>query len=79
MEKARAAVRICMEAFEICLVDRSTLEEAANMTGDDFEDNLQMACARIFNLDAILTRDQEGFKTSTIPTITAMQLLEQLT
>jgi predicted nucleic acid-binding protein len=45
--------------MEICPVDRSVLELALASTTSDFEDALQIACASIQGLDAIVTRDAE--------------------
>ena len=39
LEAARVAIHTCLEAFEICAVDRQTLEQADALPGDDFEDN----------------------------------------
>ena len=65
LEIARTTVRTCLEAFEICTVDRQALEQAEALQ-NDFEDNLQIACANIAGIDAIVTRDKDGFKTATI-------------
>ena len=78
LEIARTTVRTCLEAFEICAVDRQTLEQAAALPGNDFEDNLQIACASIAGIDAIVTRDKDGFKAATIPVWTPAELLTQL-
>lgn len=75
--RARAAVRLCLATFMICPVDRDTLDMADGMMGDDFEDNLQIACAIGSNLDVIITRDPEGFQQSPIRAITAGDLLQQ--
>ncbi len=78
LEMARTTVRTCLEAFEICTVDRQALEQAEALQGNDFEDNLQIACANIAGIDAIVTRDKNGFKTATIPVWTPAELLTQL-
>jgi predicted nucleic acid-binding protein len=78
LEIARTTVRTCLEAFEICTVDRQALEQAEALPGNDFEDNLQIACANIAGIDAIVTRDKDGFKTATIPVWTPAELLTQL-
>ena len=64
--------------FEFCPVDRHTLERAHVLSGTDFEDNLQMVCAEIAQLDAIVTHDPDDFKTSTVPALTPTQILAQL-
>ncbi len=55
--KANAAVKVCLDTFEICPVDRSALELALNMAANDYEDALQVACAQLADLDGIVTRD----------------------
>ena len=78
LETARAAVRICLEAFEVCTVNRQALEQAETFPGSDFEDNLQIACASLAGLDAILTRDKKGFKSAAMPVLTPGELLMRL-
>ena len=78
LEIARTTVRTCLEAFEICTVDRQALEQAETLPGNDFEDNLQISCASIAGIDAIVTRDKDGFKAATIPVWTPAELLTQL-
>ena len=78
LETARTAVTLCLEAFEICAVDHQVLEQAQKMSGNDLEDNLQIACARLAGLDAIVTRDKEGFSASPTPVLTPAELLGQL-
>ncbi len=78
LNAARTAVRLCLEAFEICPVDRQTLEQADSLPGNDFEDNLQIACAALGGLDAIVTRDKDDFKGSPVPILTPTEMLAQL-
>ena len=78
LENAHKAIRICLEAFQVCPVDRETLELAASLAGTDFEDNVQIACAQIANLDAIVTRDTDGFEATSISTLAPAELLAQL-
>ena len=59
--RAREAVRVCLAAFQFCTVDRAVLEAACRRDGQDFEDDLQIACAESDGLDAIVTRDAAGF------------------
>jgi predicted nucleic acid-binding protein len=75
---ARDAVRVCLDAFAICVVDRQALELAVDLPGNDFEDNLQIACATLASLDLILTRDKNGFKDATIPVRSPDELVIQL-
>jgi predicted nucleic acid-binding protein len=75
--RARAAVGLCLATFMVCPVDRSTLVMADRMPGNDFEDNLQIACAIANDIDVIITRDPKGFQQSPIRVITASDLLQQ--
>ncbi len=70
-------VQTCLTVCQICTVDRLALEQALLLGGDDYEDNLQLACAMINNLDAIVTRDKK-FHASRIPVLSPSQLLQQL-
>jgi predicted nucleic acid-binding protein len=75
---ARLAVGLCLNTFEICAVDRQTLEQAALLPGGDFEDNVQIACALIAGLDAIVTRNSADFVAAPIPILTPTELLVRL-
>jgi predicted nucleic acid-binding protein len=78
LETARAAVRICLEAFKVCVVDMQALEHAEVLPGSDFEDNLQIACASFADLEAIVTRDKSGFQAASMPILTPTELLTEL-
>ena len=75
---AQDAVRLCLATFAICIVDRLALEQAIDLPSDDFEDNLQIACAALADLDAILTRDSSGFKSAAILVLSPTELLAQI-
>jgi predicted nucleic acid-binding protein len=75
---ARLAVGLCLAAFDICPVDRMTIEQATALPGDDFEDNVQLACAIIAGLDAVVTRNDRDFNASPIPILTPAALLATL-
>ncbi|MBW4606002.1 MAG: PIN domain-containing protein [Hassallia sp. WJT32-NPBG1] len=62
----------------ICPVNRGIVESAFTSGRDDFEDAVQIACAVAQGLEAILTRDQQGFRSSAVPVLSVSQLLEQL-
>ena len=78
LDVARQAVRTCLDAFEICAVDRKALEHAETLPGDDFEDNVQIACASIANLDAIITRNKDDFEGAQPHALLPSELLSQL-
>jgi predicted nucleic acid-binding protein len=78
LETANKAILLCLEAFEICAVDRNVLERAVTLPGVDFEDNLQIACAQTTPVDAIITRNSNDFKTAPILVLTPAELVAQL-
>jgi predicted nucleic acid-binding protein len=76
--KAHTVVGECLKTFAIVPVDRQALETAVRLPGSDFEDNLQLACAGLAGLDAIVTRDPKGFAGSPIPVLAPAELLAQI-
>jgi predicted nucleic acid-binding protein len=76
--QAIAAVDSCLEAFEIAPVYRESLLAARQMTGSDYEDNVQIACAITSFLDCITTRDPGDFAHSVIPVVSPKELMERL-
>jgi predicted nucleic acid-binding protein len=78
IEKARAAVGVCLATFEIIPVGRLELERADAMAGNDLEDNLSIACAVSAGLDAIVTRDPRGFAGSPVPVRSPAELLAMI-
>jgi predicted nucleic acid-binding protein len=77
-QQALEAVATCMEAFQIAPIDRHALELALQLTGDDFEDNVQIACARTAQLDHVITRDRTGFAASDVAVLTPREVLQRL-
>ena len=77
-QKAREAVRVCLDAFHICSVDGRVLEMAYALSGVDFEDNVQIACAVIATADYIATRDQAGLANPQVPVKNADQIITLL-
>ena len=78
IEKAREAVRICLATFQIGVIDAETLKQAMASEGEDFEDDVQTVCAQQLALDAIITRDVDGFSRSPIAVLTPAQGLALL-
>lgn len=62
----------------ICPVDRDVLESALNSNLVDFEDAVQLFSAVAQGLDAIITRDAQGFSRSPIPVLSIKKLLDRL-
>jgi predicted nucleic acid-binding protein len=71
-------VKICLQELNVATVDLQILQSATQMEGSDFEDNVQIACAQNLNIDVIVTRDEKGFKNSSIPSQTPNQFVAKL-
>jgi predicted nucleic acid-binding protein len=78
VEQARQAVSEILTTTTICLVDRAVLELAFNSGLDDFEDAVQIFSAFAQGLEAIVTRDTQGFLSSPIPVLSIQELLRQV-
>jgi len=74
-EAAARAVDICLEAFEVCALYRECILAARRMSGPDFEDNLQIACAITDFLQAIVTRNPDDFRASPIRVYSPVEFL----
>ena len=77
-ERAWELVQATLNQLSIITVGADELEAAIMLEGNDFEDNLQIACAMSLQLDFIVTRDSSGFTGSPMPVLTPHQLLSRL-
>lgn len=68
-DTAKQVIQQCVETLVILPVDLHVVELALSLPGNDFEDNILIACAMINGLDLIVTRDPEGFKQSSVTAI----------
>jgi hypothetical protein len=78
LARAHSVVGECLKTFALVPVDRQALETAASLPGSDFEDNLQIACAVLARLDAIVTRNPQDFTSSPVPVLTPAEFLAQV-
>ncbi len=76
---AKQAVSRILAGMQVCTVDRSILEIAISSNLLDFEDAVQLACAIVENLDAIITRDAQGFTGATLSILSAGEVLQRIT
>ncbi len=77
-EVAIAAINRLLIGLQFCVVDRQTIETALSLGLKDFEDSIQLACATLSQLDAIVTRDRKDFIGSNLPIYSPTELLNQL-
>jgi predicted nucleic acid-binding protein len=78
VEQARQAVSETLNVMTICPVNRAVLELAIASGLTDFEDAVQIFCAVVEGLEAILTRDKQGFLSSSISVLSIRELLKRL-
>lgn len=77
VDQARQAVSEILTAMMICPVDRVVLELAFNSGLADFEDAVQIFSAVTQGLEAIVTRDAQGFLSSPLPVLSIQELLQR--
>lgn len=78
IQQARQVVSEILTVMMICPVDRVVLESAFDSGFADFEDAVQIFSAVAQGLDAIVTRDAQGFLSSPIPVLSIQELLQQV-
>lgn len=77
-ERRNILIDIC-KLFEVEGIDRFKIFQALDNTDfNDFEDCLQMECAKSFHADYIVTRNIEDFSNSKIKCIMPDELCEKL-
>lgn len=65
-------------AFGLFTVDAPLLQQARALPGNDFEDNVQIACAMNAQLDLIVTRDPLDFRASPVLIIEPPEIIAHL-
>lgn len=77
-ERREILLNIC-KLFDVEGIDIQKLQNALiNETFQDFEDCLQMECAKSFHADYIITRNPNDFKYSDIPCIESTEFCQVL-
>ena len=71
-------MRECLDILRILATDKEVLEQAYALGIIDFEDALQRASAERNGLDAIVTRDPNGFIGSPIHVLSPLELVAHL-
>ncbi|AFY85459.1 type II toxin-antitoxin system VapC family toxin [Oscillatoria acuminata] len=75
---AKQVVSKLLDGLHICQVDRLILGSALALELNDFEDAVQIACAIASNLEAVISRDRDGFTQAPMPTYSPSELIKQL-
>ena len=73
-EAARSAVRDLLSLFDIAAVDGQVLSRAVESPIKDFEDAVLVQAGVSAELDAVVTRDPEGFQDSPLRIFSPQQL-----
>ena len=68
-----AVDRLC-NSFGLFAVDAPLLQQARALPGNDFEDNVQIACAMNAQLDLIIARNPADFRLSSVPIIEPLEI-----
>jgi len=76
--EAFAAIDRVFAAFNFIHVDIQMLRQARALPGNDFEDNVQIACAYAAHLDYIVTRNTPDFMHSSVRAIEPSDIVTYL-
>lgn len=72
---ARRTTESLLDVFDVAPVDVTVLRSALGLAWPDFEDAVTAATARRTKCDAIVTRNQKGFRGSPIRVLTPTEVL----
>lgn len=78
IQLAKQAVETVLATLQVLPVNRDVVERALALDIEDLEDGIQAACAIGNQVDAIATRDIQGFKAVDIPVLTVSELQIQI-
>jgi len=73
--QADALIASLLTLFEVTPVTKETLLDASAYNGTDYEDSVIYAAAKVAEVDMIITRDNSGFKNSTISVLSPHEFL----
>ena len=66
-DTAIGAIKRILIGLRFCDVDRAVVSTALELGLKDFEDGIQLACAQLNHLDAIVTRDLKDYAATNFP------------
>lgn len=75
---AKTAIGMCITRFTILTLDRTIIEAANALPGNDFEDNVQIACATAAHLDCIVTRNTADVNYSPVVALAPPDVVKRL-
>ena len=74
-EEADKVISELLSLFEVAMVDKKVLLDAAANNGIDYEDSVIYTSAFRSNIGIVVTRDKRGFKNAKISTLTPQEFL----
>lgn len=72
---ARRWIGLFVDVLEVVPVNRASCKAALDSDNPDFEDALIEAAVKDARADYLISRDEEGFKTLSVPRVTAAEFL----
>ena len=72
------ALRWCVSNLNLLNTTQRDIKAALKMTGPDFEDNVQIACAMRAHVSFIVTRNPRDFTASAIRVVNPVELMDAL-
>ena len=76
-EKARALFKFIQEEFSIIPFRNSIFVKAVTQNDTDFDDQVQIASAEAFEMDCIISRNVDRFRSCSVPALTPGDFLEK--
>ncbi|MBK9735216.1 MAG: hypothetical protein IPO92_09720 [Saprospiraceae bacterium] len=74
---ALSFIKDILQVIFIATVDKSVIREAINSGLKDFEDAVQVAAAKAFNSDGIITRNKKDFTKSGLKIFTSSEFISK--
>lgn len=69
-QEAKRAIERCVAICGLLPIDDTVIQQALALPGADFEDNVQIACGQIYQIDLIVTRNPDDFTLGvTVPVV----------
>ena len=76
--EAQRAVELLLVSLSVCPLSHSILDQAYKLPFGDYEDAVQHASATASGLDALITRDLNDYKNSSLPVFSPSNFLVRL-
>lgn len=78
-EVALNAIARLLQGLNLCAVETRVIQRALDLNLHDFEDGVQLACAILESLDAVVTRDVNDFQNTNFTVLSTAHIVDQFT